>query len=158
GFRLGFEPIDELLEDGLEPGIVVVGVVADDGDGLAVAVGGLAMIAAGFVDHAEAVIAVMDVGEAREQVVGGPFGGGGGLVTGHAALLVFLAAPAGAGIIPSDFGHLANVISKDGPSVPSRAGRRQVPRATSRLRPRPRGLRPGGTVPALRWRAAFRFV
>jgi hypothetical protein len=32
-----------------------------------------------------------------------------------------------AGIIPSDFGHLANFISKDGPSVPSRAGRRQVP-------------------------------
>ena len=51
----------------------------------------------------------------------------GGLVTGHAALLVFLAAAAGAEIIPSDFGHLANFISKDGPSVPSRAGRRQVP-------------------------------
>ena len=141
----------------------------------AVVVGGLAMIAAGFVDHAEAVIAVMDIGEAREQVVGGLFGGieiagvdhvdhgvgglgqfvafvvflekasqrrparrhsgrlngtrgtFGGLVTGQAALLVFLAAVAVAGIIPSDFGHLANFISKDGPSVPSPAGRRQVP-------------------------------
>src|ERR1700722_6137165 len=75
GVRLGFEPIDELLEDGLEPGIVVVGVAADDGDCLAVAVGGLAMIAPGFGAHAEAVIAVMDVGEAREQVGGGLFGG-----------------------------------------------------------------------------------
>ena len=33
------------------------------------------MIAAGFADHAEAVVAVMDIGEAREQVVGGLFGG-----------------------------------------------------------------------------------
>jgi hypothetical protein len=32
-----------------------------------------------------------------------------------------------AGIIPSDFDHLANFSSKDGPSVPSRAGRHQVP-------------------------------
>jgi hypothetical protein len=51
---------------------------ADDGDGFAVVVGGLAMIAAGFADHAEAVVAVMDIGEAREQVVGGLFGGGAG--------------------------------------------------------------------------------
>jgi hypothetical protein len=140
-------------------GIVVVGVVADDRDGAAVVVGGLAMIAAGFADHAEAVVAVMDIGEAREQLVGGLFGGiemagvdhvdhsvgglgqfvefvvfldkagqgrlarrrlgrrggtcgtDGGLVTGHAAFLVLLAAVAGAKIIPSDFGHLANVIS-----------------------------------------------
>ncbi len=175
GVRLGFEPVDELVEDGLEPVIVRVGVVADDGDGAAAVVGGLAMIAAGFADHAEAVVAVMDIGEAREQVVGGLFGGievagvnhvdhgvrrlgqfvefvaflhvagqgwlvrrhrgrlsgtggtGGSLVTGHAALLVFLAAVAVAGIIPSDFDHLANFSSKDGPSVPSRAGRHQVP-------------------------------
>ena len=33
------------------------------------------MIAAGFADHAEAVVAVMDIGEAREQVVGGLLGG-----------------------------------------------------------------------------------
>jgi len=47
-------------------------------------------------------------------------------VIGHTAALVFLAAAAGAEIIPSDFGHLANVSSKDGSLVPSRAGRRQV--------------------------------
>src|SRR5271157_2645731 len=206
GVRLWFEPIDEPLEDGLEAGIVGAGVVADDIDGFAVVVSGLAMVAAGFADHAEAVVAVMDIGEAREQVVGGLFGGieiagadhvdhgvgrlgqlvefimfmeiagqglparrhrgrldgtcgtGGGLVTGHAALLVFLAAPAGAGIIPSDFGHLANVISKDGPSVPSRADRRQVPRAVARLRPRPGGLRPRGAVLAMWRRAAFGVV
>jgi hypothetical protein len=141
------------------------------------------MIAAGFADHAEAVVAVVDIGETREQLAGGLFGGieiagvhhvdhgvgrlgqfvefvvflenagqgrparwrrgrmsrargeGGSLVTGHAALFVFLAAAAGTGIIPSDFGHLANVISRDGPSVPSRAGRRQVPRTAARLRP-----------------------
>src|SRR6202051_3540078 len=51
GVRLRFEPIDELLEDSLEPGIVGIGVVADDIDGFAVVVGGLAMIAAGFADH-----------------------------------------------------------------------------------------------------------
>jgi hypothetical protein len=67
GVRLRFEPIDELLEDGLERRIVGVGVVADDVDGFAVVVGGLAMIAAGFADHAEAIVAVMDIGEAREQ-------------------------------------------------------------------------------------------
>src|SRR6185312_486937 len=39
---------------------------------------------------------------------------GGRLVVGHAAALVFLAAAAWAGIIPSDFGHLAKVSSKDG--------------------------------------------
>ena len=33
------------------------------------------MIAAGFADHAEAIVAVMDIGEAREQVAGGLFGG-----------------------------------------------------------------------------------
>jgi hypothetical protein len=130
------------------------------------------MIATAFADHAEAVVAVMGIGEAREQVVGGLFGGieiagldhvdhcvgrlgqfvafvvfleiasqrrpacwyrsrlsgtGGGLVTRQAALLVFLAAVAGAEIIPSDFGHLANFIAKDCPRVSSRAGRRQVP-------------------------------
>ena len=44
------------------------------------------------------------------------------LMLGHAAALVFLAAAAGAEIISSDFGHLANISSKDGPLVPSRAG------------------------------------
>ena len=63
------------MVDGLEGGIVGVGVAADDVDGFAVAVGGLAMIAAGFAHHAEAVVAVMDIGEAREQVPGGLFGG-----------------------------------------------------------------------------------
>ena len=42
--------------------------VANDGDGAAVVVGGLSMIAAGFADHAEAVVAVMDIGEARESM------------------------------------------------------------------------------------------
>ena len=125
------------------------------------------MIAAGFAHHAEAIVAVMDIGEAREQVVGGLFGGievagvnhvdhgvgrlgqfvefvvlldiadqgrlvrrhhgrlsghlggtcgsDGGLVAGHAALLVFLAAAAGTGIIPSDFGHPARFLQRTPP-------------------------------------------
>ena len=148
------------MEDGLEFGIVGVGVAADDVDGFAVVVGGLAMIAAGFADHAEAVVAIMDIGKAREQLVSGLFGGieiafldhvdhrvgrlgqfvefvvflntvgqwglarrhrgrpcgtGGGLVTGHAALLVFLAAAAGTGIIPSDFDHPARFLQRTPP-------------------------------------------
>src|SRR5271166_3308818 len=75
GVRLAFEPVDELLEDGLELGGIAVWVVANDNDGFAVVVGGLAMIAACFADHAEAVVAVMDIGEARQEVVGGLFGG-----------------------------------------------------------------------------------
>jgi hypothetical protein len=49
----------------------------------------------------------------RRGRLSGTCGPGGGLVSGHATLLVFLAAIAGAGIIPSDFGHFANFISKD---------------------------------------------
>jgi hypothetical protein len=58
------KPLDELAEDGLDFWIVVVGMVADGGEGLAVVLGCLAMIAAGLANHAETVIAVMDVGEA----------------------------------------------------------------------------------------------
>src|SRR4029077_4172679 len=49
----------------------VVGVVAREGQGLAVIFGSLTVIAAGLVDHAETVIAVMDVGEALQQFMGG---------------------------------------------------------------------------------------
>jgi hypothetical protein len=63
---------------------------------------------------------------------GGRIGGGAllavcCLVIDQAAALVFLAAAAGAEIIPSDFGPLANISSKDGSLVPNRASRRQVP-------------------------------
>ena len=72
---LGLEPVDEALEDFLEPGIVGLGMIADEVDGATIIVRGLAMIAASFADHAETVVAVMDIGEAREQVVGGLLGG-----------------------------------------------------------------------------------
>jgi hypothetical protein len=49
----------------------VVRVGADEGGGLAIGVGGLEILAAGLVDHADAVVAVMDLGEAFEEVVGG---------------------------------------------------------------------------------------
>jgi hypothetical protein len=58
------------LEDGLERGIVVVGVVADDGDGFAVVVGGLADVRRSpgrppFLSEAQ-------MAELKELVVKGP--------------------------------------------------------------------------------------
>jgi hypothetical protein len=138
--------------------------LADEGDDLAVALGCAAVIAPRLVDHAEAVVAVMYLGEAFEQIVGGALGlvelpgldeidhriGGGGQfvvfvvgqgeigkrrevsqgravrrhrwrrggpgrrVLGEAALLIFLAAAAGAAIISADFGHLGNFHRKEG--------------------------------------------
>jgi hypothetical protein len=50
-------------------------VLADDVDCLAVVVGGTAVIAAGLADHAEAIIAIVHIGEARQEIVGGVLGG-----------------------------------------------------------------------------------
>ena len=57
------EPVDEVAEGGFELWIVVDGMVADEGDHLAVVVGGLAAIVAGLADHAEPVVAIMRVWE-----------------------------------------------------------------------------------------------
>jgi hypothetical protein len=73
--RFRFEPIDEPWEDGFKLGIVSIGVGADDSDGFAVIVSDLLMVTAGFADHTEVVVAIVDIGEAREQVVCGLFGG-----------------------------------------------------------------------------------
>ena len=62
---------DELNECVFE-GVVVV--VANEGDDLAVVVGGLPVLASGFVHHAETVVAVMGVGEPRQEVAGGVLG------------------------------------------------------------------------------------
>jgi hypothetical protein len=58
------------VEDGFEAGFVVVGVVANELDDFSVAVGGLAIVTSGLVDHAEAIPAVVDIGEALEQIAG----------------------------------------------------------------------------------------
>jgi len=71
---MGIEPVDEVTERGRERRIVVVGVLADEGDDLSVVVGSLAAIAPGLADHAEPVVAVMGVREAREEIVRGLLG------------------------------------------------------------------------------------
>ena len=151
----GFEVVDQSLEVIHEFRVVEIRILMGERDDLAVVVGGLAMVAFGLVQPAETFVAVMDAGEAGQNVVGSLLGliellcgdqgehgvgrvvqiviavlaeerrewrrcsaftrrAGGRLVIGHAAALVFLAAAAGAEIIPSDFGHLANFSSKDG--------------------------------------------
>ena len=74
GERRRVEAVDELVEDGFEAGIVVVRVGSNDVDDFAVAVGRLSMISSGLVDHAEAIPAVVHVGEAFEEVASGALG------------------------------------------------------------------------------------
>ena len=62
------ELVDELGELLGHGGIVVVGMLADEVDHLAIAVGGLSAVTARLVHHSEAVPAVVHVGEASEQV------------------------------------------------------------------------------------------
>jgi hypothetical protein len=68
GFGWRVEAIDELDEHFLEAGLVVVGVVPDECDHLAVTVGSLPGVAARLVHHSESIPAVVHIGEAAEQV------------------------------------------------------------------------------------------
>jgi hypothetical protein len=68
GFGWRVEAIHELDEHFLEAVLVVVGVVPDECDHLAVTVGSLPAVAARLVHHSEAIPAVVHVGEAAEQV------------------------------------------------------------------------------------------
>jgi hypothetical protein len=72
GWRV--EPVDEFDEHVLEAGVVVVGVLPDERDHLPIAVGGLSVLATGLVHHAEAVVAVVDLGEPHLEVAGGLLG------------------------------------------------------------------------------------
>jgi len=65
------EAIDQCLVAVLEVAIVEVGVFAGEGDDLAVILDGLSIVAADLVHQAEAGVAVMDVGEALQQCMGG---------------------------------------------------------------------------------------
>src|SRR5271170_7136865 len=67
------EPIDELDERVLEAELIVVGVFPDERDHLPIAVGSLAVFAAGLVDHAEAIVAIVHVGKQHQKVAGGLF-------------------------------------------------------------------------------------
>src|SRR5665213_2952075 len=69
-----FELDDEFEEAVYEPGVIVLGISARELDHLAVAVGGLAELAAGLVDHAEPIVAIVHLGVANQQLSGGLFG------------------------------------------------------------------------------------
>ena len=49
-------------------------VLASEGDDLAVAVGGLSVLASGLMDHSEAIVAVVHIGEPHQEVAGGLLG------------------------------------------------------------------------------------
>src|SRR5258708_1067292 len=66
GWRI--EAIHELDEHVLEAGLVVVGVLPDERDHLAIAVGSLTVVATGLIDHAEAIVAVVHVGEPHQDI------------------------------------------------------------------------------------------
>ena len=68
------EPVDEFDEHVLEAGVVVVGVLPDERDHLPIAVAGLSVLTTGLVHHAEAVVAVVDLGEPHLEVAGGLLG------------------------------------------------------------------------------------
>src|SRR5487761_1165472 len=72
GWRV--EAIHELDEYVLEAGLVVVGVLLDERNHLSVAVGGLLLVATGLIDHAEAIVAIVHVGEQQQEVAGGLLG------------------------------------------------------------------------------------
>src|SRR5712672_3243652 len=72
GWRV--EAIHELDEHVLEAGLVVVGVLPDERDHLAIAVGSLTVVATGLIDHAEAIVAVVHVGEPHQEIAGSLLG------------------------------------------------------------------------------------
>ena len=72
--RAGFELGDEFDEAGDEFGVVVLRIGARELDHVAVAVGGLVELAAGLVDHAEPIVAIVHLGVAHQQLSGGLFG------------------------------------------------------------------------------------
>ena len=74
GRRWRIEPFNELGELFDDGGVVVVGMLADEFDHLAIAVGRLSVVAAHLVHHSEPIPAVVHVGEADQQVACGRLG------------------------------------------------------------------------------------
>jgi hypothetical protein len=58
----------------LEAGLVVVGVLPDECDHLPVTVGSLTVLATGLIDHAEAIVAIVHVGEQQQEIADGLLG------------------------------------------------------------------------------------
>src|SRR6202795_2730373 len=69
GWRV--EAIHELDEHFHEAGLVVLGVLPDECDHLPVTVGSLTVLATGLIDHAEAIVAIVHVGEQQQDIAGG---------------------------------------------------------------------------------------
>src|SRR3982074_3825638 len=63
-------PLDKPVEDGLEAGIIVFGVGADHLNDFSITISRFLIVASRLVDYAEAVPAVVCVGEAFEQMAG----------------------------------------------------------------------------------------
>ena len=57
-----------MAEGVLEAGLVLVGMSTDEVDDLAVVVGGLLVVATRFIDHPQSIIAVVNFGEAYEEI------------------------------------------------------------------------------------------
>src|SRR5207244_11253161 len=74
GFGWRVEAMHELDECVLETGPVVVGVLLDERDHVSVAVGRLLLVATGLIDHAEAIVAIVHVGEQHQEIAGGLLG------------------------------------------------------------------------------------
>jgi hypothetical protein len=74
GRRGRIELVDEPHELFSDGGVVVVGMLADEVDHFAIAVGGLSGVAARLMHHSEAVPAVMHVGETDQKVTCGCLG------------------------------------------------------------------------------------
>lgn len=90
--RGGLEFFDQPLKDRGELRIVIIGTSPDELEGLAVAVSGLPVIAPGFEDHPESVVALMHVGKFCDELacgvlrfieLSGADQGGGGIGSGN---------------------------------------------------------------------------
>ena len=68
------EFIDQLLVSDFEPWIIVARVFLDEGDDFPVAFGSLSAVSPGLVDHTEAIVAVMPLGKALQQLSSSTFG------------------------------------------------------------------------------------
>ena len=58
----------QAVEGGFELGLELVGMSTDEVDDLTVVIRGLFVVAACFVDHPQSIVAVVDLGEAHEEI------------------------------------------------------------------------------------------
>lgn len=66
--RSGVEFLYQSVEGGFELGLVLVRMSADEIDDLTVVISGLFVVAASLVDHSQSIVAIVDLGEAHEEI------------------------------------------------------------------------------------------